>query len=228
MLTVGDAIRALDVTSAQSATVFDQLKTGLEAPLSGMGLAFSSSLFGLAGSLILGFLELQASQAQNRFYNDLEDWLSTITDIQAGEGGVSVPGYLRLDIAGLQPPKDMQGRSLTPLLKGSPPDDWRTSFYYHYYEGPPAEHTVCEHYGVTDGRYKLIHYYKIDQWELFDLVNDPQEMHNLYGAPGQETITASLKAELAKLKKAMKDDDQFANEQPPNGVDGPAAKLRGK
>jgi hypothetical protein len=100
---VGDAIRALDVTSAQSATVFEELKTGLEAPLSGMGLAFSSSLFGLAGSLILGFLELQASQAQNRFYNDLEDWLSTITDIQAGESGsLSVPGYLRLDIAGLQ------------------------------------------------------------------------------------------------------------------------------
>jgi hypothetical protein len=100
---VGDAIRSLDVTSAQSATVFEELKTGLEAPLSGMGLAFSSSLFGLAGSLILGFLELQASQAQNRFYNDLEDWLSTITDIQAGESGsLSVPGYLRLDIAGLQ------------------------------------------------------------------------------------------------------------------------------
>jgi hypothetical protein len=100
---VGDAIRALDVSSAQSATVFEELKSGLEAPLSGMGLAFSSSLFGLAGSLILGFLELQASQAQNRFYNDLEDWLSTITDIQAGDGGsLAVPGHLRLDIAGLQ------------------------------------------------------------------------------------------------------------------------------
>lgn len=100
---VGDAIRSLDVSSAQSATVFEELKSGLEAPLSGMGLAFSSSLFGLAGSLILGFLELQASQAQNRFYNDLEDWLSTITDIQAGESGsLSVPGHLRLDIAGLQ------------------------------------------------------------------------------------------------------------------------------
>jgi hypothetical protein len=100
---VGDAIRSLDVSSAQSATVFEELKSGLEAPLSGMGLAFSSSLFGLAGSLILGFLELQASQAQNRFYNDLEDWLSTITDIQAGESGsLAVPGHLRVDIAGLQ------------------------------------------------------------------------------------------------------------------------------
>ena len=100
---VGDAIRALDVTSAQSGTVFEELKTGLQAPLAGMGLSFSSSLFGLAGSLILGFLDLQASQAQNRFYNDLEDWLSTITDIEAGEGGqLAVPQYLRLDMQGLQ------------------------------------------------------------------------------------------------------------------------------
>ena len=74
-------------------------------------------------------------------------------------------------------PADMQGRSLVPLLKGEPPDDWRKTFYYHYYEGPPAEHTVAEHYGVTDGRYKLIHYYKLDQWELFDLADDPDEMH---------------------------------------------------
>ena len=73
----------------QSGTVFEELKTGLAAPLAGMGLSFSSSLFGLAGSLILGFLDLQASQAQNRFYNDLEDWLSTITDIEAGEGGAA-------------------------------------------------------------------------------------------------------------------------------------------
>ena len=65
-----------------------------------MGLSFSSSLFGLAGSLILGFLELQASQAQNRFYTDLEDWLSTITDIEAGESQLSVPHYLRLDLQG--------------------------------------------------------------------------------------------------------------------------------
>ena len=86
---VGDAIQALDVTSTESGTVFEELKSGLERPLAGMGLSFSSSLFGLAGSLILGFLDLQASQAQNRFYNDLEDWLSTITDIEAGEGSAA-------------------------------------------------------------------------------------------------------------------------------------------
>jgi hypothetical protein len=82
---IGGAIEGLDVTAAQSATLFDQLKNGLQAPLKGMGLSFSSSLFGLAGSLILGFLDLKASQAQNRFYIELEDWLSSITDIDAGE-----------------------------------------------------------------------------------------------------------------------------------------------
>jgi hypothetical protein len=100
---IGEAIRSLDVSSTQSSTVFEELKTGLQAPLAGMGLSFSSSLFGLAGSLILGFLDLQASQAQNRFYNDLENWLSSITDIEAGEGGsMSVPAYLRLDLQNLQ------------------------------------------------------------------------------------------------------------------------------
>ena len=80
---VSTAIRSLDINS-QSGSVFEELKRGLEAPLAGMGTSFSSSLFGLAGSLVLGFLDLQASQAQNRFYTDLEDWLSTITDIAAG------------------------------------------------------------------------------------------------------------------------------------------------
>lgn len=119
---VGDAIRALDVSSAQSATVFEELKSGLEAPLSGMGLAFSSSLFGLAGSLILGFLELQASQAQNRFYNDLEDWLSTITDIQAGDGSSSaMPGYLRMDIAGLHKGIERINQTLDDALAADAP-----------------------------------------------------------------------------------------------------------
>jgi hypothetical protein len=78
---VGDTIQSLDVSSANSAVIFDDLKEGLRAPLSGMGTAFSSSLFGLAGSLVLGFLDIQAGQAQNMFYTDLEDWLSTVTDL---------------------------------------------------------------------------------------------------------------------------------------------------
>jgi hypothetical protein len=78
---VADTIRTLDVSSANTGVIFEDLKEGLTAPLGGMGTAFSSSLFGLAGSLILGFLDLQAGQAQNMFYNDLEDWLSTVTDL---------------------------------------------------------------------------------------------------------------------------------------------------
>lgn len=80
---VGRVIQSLDATG-DSGRIFDDLKTGLAAPLGGMGIAFSSSLFGLAGSLVLGFLDLQASQAQNRFYTDLEDWLSTtVADLGA-------------------------------------------------------------------------------------------------------------------------------------------------
>ncbi len=81
---VGDTINALDTKSADSALIFEELKSGLSAPLSGMGTAFASSLFGLSGSLVLGFLELQASQAHNRFYNELEDWLSGITELTPG------------------------------------------------------------------------------------------------------------------------------------------------
>ena len=96
---VGQVIKGLSVSGSEDlADVFDQLTTGLEAPLAGMGTAFSSSLFGLAGSLVLGFLDLQASQAQNRFFNELEEWLSSLTRLGAAtglaEGGQAVPSYV--------------------------------------------------------------------------------------------------------------------------------------
>jgi hypothetical protein len=81
---VGKAISALDTKAADSVAVFDDLKNGLAAPLRGMGTAFSSSLLGLGGSLVLGFLELQASHAHGRFYNQLEEWLSGITELGPG------------------------------------------------------------------------------------------------------------------------------------------------
>jgi len=81
---VGGAISALDTSGGETVAVFDELKAGLAAPLKGMGTAFSSSLLGLSGSLILGFLELQASHAHNRFYNELEEWLSGITELTPG------------------------------------------------------------------------------------------------------------------------------------------------
>jgi hypothetical protein len=95
---VGDVIGALNVGATDINRAFAELKAGLEAPLHGMATAFSTSLFGLAGSLVLGFLDLQAGQAQNRFYNDLEDWLSTYTRLSAGPygdgGDASMPAYL--------------------------------------------------------------------------------------------------------------------------------------
>ena len=132
-----------------------------------------------------------------------------------------------LDAAGLTVPAEMQGRSLLPLLRGRTPPDWRTAMYYRYYHDP-GDHNTRAHYGVRTRTHKLIYFWKKDQWELFDLVNDPFELHNLYGQPGQETLTATLKSELARQKQAVPDDDRLANEQLPNGVDGPVAKLRGK
>ncbi len=97
---IGGVISGLSVAGGGDISAgFEQLKAGLQAPLSGMGTAFSSSLFGLAGSLIVGFLELQAGQAQNRFYNDLEEWLSGLTRLSSGgigtEGDTSVPAYIQ-------------------------------------------------------------------------------------------------------------------------------------
>ena len=96
---IRNVIGSLNVGDGNFAGVFANLKDGLAAPLDGMGTAFSSSLFGLAGSLALGFLDLQASQAQNRFYNDLEEWLSSLTRLSSGtsiaEGDQSVPAYVQ-------------------------------------------------------------------------------------------------------------------------------------
>ncbi len=98
IFSVAAVVQGLSVGDGDITAIFDDLKKGLQAPLSGMGTAFSSSLFGLAGSLVLGFLDLQASQAQNRFYNDLEEWLSSLTRLgsgfELGDGGQSVPAYV--------------------------------------------------------------------------------------------------------------------------------------
>jgi len=132
-----------------------------------------------------------------------------------------------LDAAGLSAAAGMQGRSLLPIWRGRPPADWRTSMYYRYYHDP-GDHNTRAHYGVRTRSHKLIHFWKKDQWELFDLVNDPAELNNLYGTPGHEQLTAALKAELLRLKREVRDEDQFSGEPLPNGVDGPVAKLRGK
>lgn len=132
-----------------------------------------------------------------------------------------------LDAARLPAAPDMQGRSLLSLLRGRTPADWRTSMYYRYYHDP-GDHNTRAHYGIRTRTHKLIYFWTKDQWELFDLGNDPHELHNLYGEPGQDALTATLKAELARLKREARDDDRLADTQLPNGVDGPVAKLRGQ
>lgn len=97
---VGGVIGTLSIGAGDVGRAFNDLKNGLQAPIAGMGTAFSASLFGLAGSLVLGFLDLQAGQAQNRFYNDLEEWLSSYTRLSGGgplsdAGDASVPAYIQ-------------------------------------------------------------------------------------------------------------------------------------
>ncbi|MCH7865221.1 MAG: flagellar motor protein MotA [Proteobacteria bacterium] len=96
---IGDVIGGLSVEGGDAAVVFGDLKRGLQAPMAGMGTAFSSSLFGLAGSLVLGFLDLQANQAQNRFYNDLEEWLSSVTRLSTSSLAIEtdqpIPAYVQ-------------------------------------------------------------------------------------------------------------------------------------
>ena len=89
---IGDTIQSLDPGSGDTNDILDALKSGLKQPLDGMGTAFSSSLFGLAGSLVLGFLDLQSGQAQNRFYTELENWLSSVTDVDGDFSASSLGG----------------------------------------------------------------------------------------------------------------------------------------
>ena len=84
--------------------------------------------------------------------------------------------------------------------------------YYHY----PQDHRVQPHYGIRTERYKLIYFNKIDQWELFDLQNDPRELNNVYPDPAYADTLRNLKEELYRLKKDLKDEDQFADGAPPD------------
>jgi len=90
--------------------------------------------------------------------------------------------------------------------------------YYRYYH--PGHHNVAAHYGVRTVRYKLIFFDKLNQWELYDLRNDPLEMHNIYGNKENGSLVTSLKKEMYRLKKELGDTDQFANSLPVDDVDG--------
>jgi arylsulfatase A-like enzyme len=105
-----------------------------------------------------------------------------------------------LDVAGVPAPPTMQGRSLVPLLRGSTPADWRDAIYYQYFAYPDW-HMVQRQYGVRTQRYKLIHYYEIGEWELFDLARDPDELHSVYDEPSYATVVASLTQRLHELRR---------------------------
>ncbi len=122
-----------------------------------------------------------------------------------------------LAAAGQDVPADMQGRSFLPLMRGEKPADWRTAMYYRYYHYP-QHHRVQPHYGIRTEQYKLIYFNKIDQWEFYDLTQDPYELRNLYSDPAQAETIKKLKAELYRLKKELKDEDQFGEKVPNDEV----------
>lgn len=114
-----------------------------------------------------------------------------------------------LDYAGVEIPKDMQGRSLREVLdnKGETPKNWREVVYYHYYEYP-AEHSVKRHYGIRTADYKLIRFYNdVDEWELYDLKKDPEEMNNVYNDSCYSDIAVQMKDLLKATCKEYKDYD---------------------
>ena len=110
-----------------------------------------------------------------------------------------------LDAAGMPAPPEMQGRSMLPILKGQPPADWRTDFYYHYYEHP-AEHNVARQYGIVTEQYKLVYFYEpqMNYWELFDLNNDPLELTSVYNNPAYTAIQTDLHHRLDRLRADLK------------------------
>ncbi|WP_294958570.1 sulfatase [uncultured Flavobacterium sp.] len=116
-----------------------------------------------------------------------------------------------LEIAGVQAPKDMQGKSLVPLLLGKKETWDRDAIYYHYYEYP-AEHAVKRHYGIASKAYKLVHfYYDIDFWELYDREKDPNELHNVYNDPAYKDVAETMKKKLQELRKKYKDSEKLDN-----------------
>ena len=120
-----------------------------------------------------------------------------------------------LSMVGLDVPKTMQGASLVPLLKSEKPKAWRDAIYYHYQEsgGARTQHRVAKHYGIRTQRYKLINVYEHDDWELYDLDKDPDEMDNIYADPANTKIVKQLKKQLEKLREQYGDNTPVSIEQ---------------
>ena len=113
-----------------------------------------------------------------------------------------------LDYASAQIPNEMQGESLRALAQIGQPEDWRKAMYYHYYEYPHGWHFVKRHYGVRTDQYKLIHFYEdIDEWEFYDLIEDPNEINNIYGDPAYTEIIENTRQQLLELRQEVGDTD---------------------
>jgi arylsulfatase A-like enzyme len=134
-----------------------------------------------------------------------------------------------LDAAGLPIPDRMQGRSLRPILAGRRPADWRTGFYYQYYEYP-APHRVRPHYGVVTDRYKLVQFYGTgeDYRELFDLQKDPHELRSVYDDPAYAATREQLARQLDELRRELKVPDTVPPEWFGNRTAGAAPKKKAK
>ncbi len=109
-----------------------------------------------------------------------------------------------LDLANISIPDDIQGKSIVPFLKNEKPENWRDVAYYHYYAWPDW-HMVQPHYGIRSDRYKLIHFYATDEWELFDLKNDPDEMTNQYLNPEYSDVVKAMEERLKRERIAVGD-----------------------
>jgi arylsulfatase A-like enzyme len=130
-----------------------------------------------------------------------------------------------LALAGAPIPDDMQGRNLQPIFSGNTPPDWRDAFYYRYYHDP-GHHNTRAHYGIRTATHKLIHFWKLDQWELYDLSRDPDELHNLHADPAHASLADNLRSRLLRLKSDLGDNDAFTTSLPRDDVDAPPPQLK--
>ncbi len=142
---------------------------------------------------------------------------------RVASGTVNHDMVLNLDFAatllaavGQKVPEVMQGRSFLPLLEGNTPGDWRRAMYYRYYF---SHFQLPRHLGVRTMTHKLIHFDGIDQWELFDLTKDPNELNNVYADPAYREVVTELKAELLRLQRELRDDPADVGDRPRTGFE---------